>query len=183
MRTTWRCRSAPFEAGSPRGPPSEESDPVRVPPGCPGPMITLSLGYGTNTSSARRLRFGGCLYAGGVRREILLRGCPPVREKRSRASRARAPAWPSCICLWACVGSSSCVMCRRRRKRACARVQGGFAGPRRLGWQTPCPVDARRVGRLVTRPQGGAGRRQAPARGLRSSRFTSQSAMSSAASW
>ena len=61
------------------------------------------------------------------------------------------------------------------------RVRG--SAPVRLADTLPGLVDARRVGRLVTRPQGGAGLRQAPARGLRSSRFTSQSAMSSAASW
>jgi hypothetical protein len=52
-------------------------------------------------------------------------------------------------------------MRRRRRKRACAEVRAGCVGG------CPALVDARRVGRLAIRPPDGAGRRQAPPRGLR----------------
>ncbi len=45
-----------IEAPSARGLPSEESDPMRVPPGWV-PRLKLSLGCGTNTSSAKRLVF------------------------------------------------------------------------------------------------------------------------------
>ena len=105
-----------------------------------------------------RLRLGCCLHAFGARRDILLRDAPGACETLTRT--ACACNAPLKVCL---LSARACVMCRRRRKRACAAARGStpdFVGGR------PVLVDARRVGRLVIRPPGEAGRRQAPPRGV-----------------
>jgi hypothetical protein len=129
------------------------------------PRAKFFLGCGTNASSAKTLVLTSAAVFMPVVPDVNFcyvmpaGACKTLTRPNARASRARVP----CAIASLPVSARACVMCRRRQKRACAEVRGSAA------WVGGCPalLDARRVGRLATRPRGGARQRQAAPRGLR----------------